>query len=96
MPTVKFTKNLNAVYPNLQEIKVEARTVAEVVAAIEQVYPRLAAYLVDERGSLRKHVNIFVGAETITDRVRLSDAVRAADEVYIFQALSGGLAERTH
>lgn len=31
-------------------------------------YPGLADYIVDERGTLRKHVNIFIDGTMITDR----------------------------
>jgi sulfur-carrier protein len=90
MPYVKFTKNLERFFPGLGDIPVEASTVADVVAAVDSRWPGLAAYIVDERGVLRKHVNIFVGEDMITDRERLSDAVEANSRVYIFQALSGG------
>ena len=43
-----------------------------------------------ERGRLRKHVNCFVNDHPVQDRVALSDAVAPDDEVYVFQALSGG------
>jgi molybdopterin converting factor small subunit len=47
-------------------------------------------YLLEEDGSLRKHVNIFVRDEMMVDRHRLSDTLTDGDEVLIFQALSGG------
>jgi sulfur-carrier protein len=90
MPYVKFTKNLERFFPGLADTTVEARTVAEVVAAVDARWPGLGAYIVDERGALRQHVNIFVGEDMIADRDRLSDAVDPASRVYIFQALSGG------
>ena len=90
MPYVKFTKNLERFFPGLSDLPVEATTVAEVVAAVDKRWPGLAAYIVDERGTLRKHVNIFIGEDMILDRERLSDTVEANSRVYIFQALSGG------
>ncbi|MBT8472551.1 MAG: MoaD/ThiS family protein, partial [Marinicaulis sp.] len=38
----------------------------------------------------RKHVNIFINDEMVSDRVKLSDAVAPDDEIFVFQALSGG------
>ncbi len=52
--------------------------------------PFLGSYVLDEQGRLRKHVNIFVDGDMINDRVKLSDPVRPASEIYIMQALSGG------
>ena len=90
MPTVRFTSHLQRFFPSLSEIEVEGESVAEVVAALEQRFPGLRAYIVDDQGALRQHVNIFVRKELIEDRMALSDAVEAEDEVYILQALSGG------
>lgn len=93
MPRVQFTRHLFRFFPALAaagEIQVAGETVAEVVAALDRRFPGLAGYIVDERGSLRKHVNIFVGSEFIRDRERLLDPVEPDSEVSIFQALSGG------
>ena len=91
MAQVRFTRHLSRYFPNLAEREVvTGETVAEVVAALDNVHPGLAAYIVDEGGALRKHVNIFLDQELIHDRKQLSDAVGENDQVYIFQALSGG------
>lgn len=90
MPLVKFTKNLQRFFSDIQTINVEGETVAEVVAALDQYYPGLTAYLLDDRGALREHVNIFVNEELIQDRQTLTDALEAHDQVYVLQALSGG------
>ena len=93
MASVRFTKHLTRFFPDLANqasIEIPGQTVAGVVAALDENYPGLAAYVVDEQGALRKHVNIFVGDELIHDRQKLSDPVSADDRVFIFQALSGG------
>ena len=91
MATVKFTRHLVRYFPALQdEVEVAGETVAAIVVALDAIYPGLADYIVDERGALRKHVNIFVAQELIQDRHGLSDAVQPDDKLYIFQALSGG------
>ena len=90
MPTVHFTRNLLRFFPTLADGPVEGATVRELLAAIDAKWPGLAAYVVDERGTLRKHVNIFVDGAPITDREKLTDPVGVGDEIYIMQALSGG------
>jgi len=90
MPLVKFTSHLQKFFPGLSSQEVEGATVAEIVCALDQRYPGLAAYIVDERGTLRKHVNIFINEDLIHDRATLSDPVQAEQRVFIFQALSGG------
>ena len=66
---------------------------ASVREALEEVFadnPSLRSYLLDEHGRLRRHINIFINDRMVADRIRLSDAVGPEDEVYVFQALSGG------
>jgi len=90
MPTVHFTPALKRFRPDLKTIEVIAATVSEVVMGIEANYPGLSAYLVEDNGALRQHVNIFINDTFIRDRKRLSDRVSAGDEVHVIQALSGG------
>ncbi len=90
MPTVKFTYALRRFFPQLKETPIASTSLPEALTAIDQQYPGIQSYIVDERGALRKHVNIFVDGELIRDRERLSDAVGEESEIFIMQALSGG------
>lgn len=90
MASIKFTPNLKRYFPTLTPVEVEATTVAEIIAAVEEHWHGLADYIVDERGALRKHVNIFIGDELIRDKQTLSDSVNPDTQIYIMQALSGG------
>ena len=90
MAQVKFTPNLKRFFPDLCECEIEAATVAEIVAAVDDRWRGLGDYIIDEQGALRKHVNIFVGDELLRDKRALSDRVSADTIVFIVQALSGG------
>lgn len=90
MPEVTFTRHLRLHFPDLEGMEVAAGTVAEIVAQLEGRYPGIAAYLVDDHGALRKHVNIFINDDLVEDRARLSDRVSGSDRVFVMQALSGG------
>lgn len=90
MAKVKFTPHLKRFFPDLEEINVEAKTVAEVVKAVDARWEGIADYVVDEQGRLRKHVNIFVDSELIYDKETLSDKVSSDSRIFIMQALSGG------
>jgi len=39
---------------------------------------------------LRWHVAVYVNGRLVTDRTGLTDPVGPHDEIYVFQALSGG------
>ncbi len=90
MAKVKFTSALKRFFPDLTETEVTAETVSELVHEIEQKYPGIVEYILEEDGRLRKHVNIFVDSDLVRDRDKLSDSISGAREVIIFQALSGG------
>ncbi|TNE85961.1 MAG: molybdenum cofactor biosynthesis protein MoaD [Deltaproteobacteria bacterium] len=91
MAHVHFTHHLRRFFPALGDPEpVDAATAAELVAALDARHPGLAAYLVDDAGRMRKHVNLFVDGEMVADRERLSDALSPTAEVYVIQALSGG------
>jgi hypothetical protein len=92
MATVELTRHLYTFFPALagKPLRVDAATVAEVVAQLEALAPGLGFYICDERGRLRTHVNVFVDEQMIADRGRLSDRVGPDSHVMIMQALSGG------
>ncbi len=91
MPAVVFTSHLQRFFPDLQKnLQLEGGTVAEILSSLDQRYPGFADYFLDERGKLRKHVNIFIDDTLITDRDTLQDPVAAGQRVFFMQALSGG------
>lgn len=90
MPTVRFTYALKRFFPSLREMESRAGNLPELLDEVDTAFPGLKNYVLDERGSLRKHVNIFVNGSLIADKEKLSDPISEDCEVYIMQALSGG------
>lgn len=90
MARVRFTTLLKRFYPELHNTEAQGNNVAEVLAFLDEQHPGLKDYLVDERGKLREHVNIFIGEDHILDTQTLQDKVQAQDEIFIAQAVSGG------
>jgi len=92
MANVELTRHLYQFFPDLEgkEHVVTASTVAEVVREMDRIAPGLAFYICDERGRLRRHVNLFVDGRMLSDRKRLTDPVDRDSRVLIMQALSGG------
>jgi len=87
--TVVFTPNLQRHVEAATET-VDGATVRVVLDAVFAHNPRLRHYVLDDQGALRRHMMVFVDGQQIADRVKLSDPVRDASEVYVMQALSGG------
>jgi molybdopterin converting factor small subunit len=89
MPLVQFTENLRR-HVDCPSAEVEAATVREALEAVFAGNPQLKSYIVDDQSRLRKHVNVFINGRLARDRLGLSDRIGPADEVFVFQALSGG------
>ncbi len=72
-------------------ITVTASTVREALDALFVIHPVLRGYVVDEHGTLRHHVVAYVDGEPVRDKTTLATALNADSELYLFQALSGGM-----
>ena len=89
MPKVSFTENLRR-HVECPPQTVPGSTVREALEAVFAQNPQLKSYIVDEQCRLRRHVNVFINSRLMSDRLALSDGVGPEDEVFVFQALSGG------
>jgi sulfur-carrier protein len=72
------------------EREIDARTLGDALEAVFAEHPRLRGYVLDDQGSLRKHLSVFVDGHPVRDRRHLSDALGEESRVYVVQALSGG------
>ena len=89
MAKVYFTTNLRR-HVDCPEVEAPGATVRAVLDAVFSTQDRLRGYVLDDQAALRKHMAIIVDGHSLKDRIRLSDAVTPASEIYVLQALSGG------
>ena len=68
----------------------EGATVREVLEQVFRQNERLRSYLLDDQGSLRKHLALFVDGQQVKDRQSLEEPVEAQSQIHVLQALSGG------
>jgi sulfur-carrier protein len=66
--------------------EVEGATVGEVLHAIEGAHPGVAGWILDERGLIRRHINVFVNGELGGQETAVSEE----DRVDVLPAISGG------
>ena len=71
-------------------LSVDAETLSSALESAFQHSPKLRGYVLDDQNGVRPHVTIFINNQTIKDRDGLSDRLNDRDEVFVFQALSGG------
>ena len=89
MPTIHFTQNLRR-HIAVPTERVVGETLRAALDAAFAVNPAVRSYILDDQSAIRPHVAIFINGQLIADRIGLSDALKAHDEIYIMQALSGG------
>lgn len=65
-------------------------TVSDALTALGLQSPRALDRIVDERGSVRQHVNIFVNGESIRFLDGLSTPAPAGSTILVLAAVSGG------
>lgn len=68
------------------EHPVDGDTVRAVLQTLEQQHPALTGWVLDERGLIRRHINIYVNGELGGE----DTAVENRDRVEVLPAISGG------
>jgi sulfur-carrier protein len=66
---------------------VDAPTVREALRALEREQPELRGWILDERGLVRRHINVFVDGEAGDEETPLAGGER----IDVLPAISGGM-----
>jgi molybdopterin synthase sulfur carrier subunit len=86
VPRVCLREPLKRLAGNRAEHALEAPTVGAALAALERANPGLEGWILDERGELRRHINVFVNGELGGQHTE----VGVDDRVDVLPAISGG------
>ena len=68
------------------EHALEGATVGELLQALELGHQGMSGWILDERGLIRRHINVFVNGEPGHEET----AVRSGDRVEVVPAITGG------
>jgi sulfur-carrier protein len=72
----------------------EAQSLSDALALLWSVCPAVRDRVINERGDVRPHVNIFVDGENSRYAGGLETPVRDGSEIVLMAAVSGGAASR--
>jgi molybdopterin synthase sulfur carrier subunit len=72
-------------------VQADGATIAALVDDLEKQFPGLKERLCDEKGELRRFVNIYLNDEDIRFAKGKETPVKDGDEVSIIPAIAGGL-----
>ena len=86
MPVVRLRQPLKRLAGDRAEHPLEGGTVLELMRALEQAQPATGGWILDERGHIRRHINVFVNGE----RGAEDTAVASSDRIDVLPAISGG------
>ena len=87
---VRLPSQLRSLVGGAGEVPVEAATVREAIDAIDAAFPGIALRVLDDRGVLRRFVNVFVADEDIRFLEGLDTPLAEGQTVSLIPAVAGG------
>ncbi|HTJ59575.1 MAG TPA: MoaD/ThiS family protein [Candidatus Saccharimonadales bacterium] len=72
------------------KIEASGATLADVFADIDRRHPGFRSRVLDDRGTIRSYVNVYVGDIDARDSGGLGTAVPEGSEVMVIPAMAGG------
>jgi molybdopterin converting factor small subunit len=68
------------------EHELAGATVVDLLRGLERRHPDVSGWILDERGAIRRHINVFVNGE----RAAEATPVQSGDRVEVVPAITGG------
>jgi molybdopterin synthase sulfur carrier subunit len=68
------------------EHPIEGGTIVELLRELERTHPAVSGWILDERGRIRRHINVYVNGESGTEET----PVAPDDRIDVLPAISGG------
>jgi sulfur-carrier protein len=86
MAVVRLRGQLKQLAGGCAEHPLAGATVRELLRELERAQPALSGWILDERGSVRRHINVFVNGDYSGEDA----AVGPEDRIDVLPAISGG------
>jgi molybdopterin converting factor small subunit len=88
--TVRIPTQLRPLTADAGEVEVEAGTVREAIEVLDRDHPGIRARVLDDQGSLRRFVNLFVADEDVRFLQGLDTRLPPGSTLSIIPAVAGG------
>ncbi|SDU09335.1 molybdopterin synthase subunit MoaD [Verrucomicrobium sp. GAS474] len=75
---------------NQEVVAVEGGTIEEILTNLDKAFPGIGERLVDDKGNVRRFVNIYVNGEDIRFLQEKATPIKPTDEISIVPAIAGG------
>jgi molybdopterin synthase sulfur carrier subunit len=86
MAVVRLRAPLSELAGGRRELRLDGATVVEVLRGLEREHPDVQGWILDERGRIREHINVFVNRENAEEETALGPD----DRLHVLPAISGG------
>jgi molybdopterin synthase sulfur carrier subunit len=90
MPSISIPTPLRPLTNNLDTVTAAGVTVSEVLADLEKQFPGIGERLLDDKGNIRRFLNIYINGEDVRFLQDKETPVKESDEVSIIPAIAGG------
>ncbi len=90
MATLRIPTPMRAFTGNQAEVSASGATVREVLTDLDARHPGIGGRVLDERGAVRRYVNVFLNDEDIRALSGLDTPVKDSDRITLIPAMAGG------
>lgn len=90
MPTVRIPTPLRKYTQGQEQVVVSGSVLREVLQQLDTAHAGIGERIRDDKGEIRRFVNVFVGDEDVRFLQGLDTPVGERDEVSIIPAIAGG------
>jgi molybdopterin synthase sulfur carrier subunit len=87
---VRIPTPLRKLTNNEEVVEVKAATIGDVITELQSRYPGIKERLVDDKGDVRRFVNVYVNEEDIRFLQNQETPLKDGDEISIIPAIAGG------
>jgi len=87
---VRIPTPLRKLTNNEEVVEISAATIGDAISELQTRYPGIKERLVDETGSVRRFVNVYVNEEDIRFLQNQQTTLKDGDEISIIPAIAGG------
>ena len=87
---VRIPTPLRKLTNNEEIVEVDGATIGDAITELQSRYPGIKERIVDEKGEVRRFVNVYVNEEDIRFLQNQATPLKDGDEVSIILAIAGG------
>ncbi len=87
---VRIPTPLRKLTNNEEVVEIEAITIGDAIQELQSRFPGIKERLVDDKGEVRRFVNVYVNEEDIRFLSNQQTPLKDGDEISIIPAIAGG------